>query len=65
MADSISRITDTAGNAAVSLILSDEEKRKREASRRGTTMLGGLGHFASVSATINVCYWYNIGLYSC
>ena len=49
MADSISRITDTAGSAAVSLILSDEEKRKREASRRGSSMLGGLSHFGSVS----------------
>ena len=51
MADSISRITDTAGSATVSLILSDEEKRKREASRRGTSVLGGLGHFASVSGS--------------
>lgn len=49
VADSASRIADTVGSAAVSLILSDEEKRKREASRRGSSFFGGVGHFASVS----------------
>lgn len=49
VADSASRITDTIGTAAVSLIMTDEEKRKREASRRGSSMISGLGNFASVS----------------
>lgn len=49
VADALGRITDTIGSAAVSVILTDEEKRKREALRRGNSLLSGLGHFASVS----------------
>lgn len=49
LAGSFSKIADTIGDAATSAILTDEEKRKREALRRDASLLSGLGRFASVS----------------
>lgn len=49
LAGSLGKIFDTIGDTTTSAILTDEEKRKREALRRDASLLSGLGHFASVS----------------
>ncbi|XP_065918579.1 intermembrane lipid transfer protein VPS13C-like isoform X2 [Dysidea avara] len=47
VADSASRIADTVGSASLALIMTEEEKRKRAALRKGGSILSGLGLFAS------------------
>ena len=74
LAGSLGKIFDAIGDTTTSAILTDEEKRKREALRRDASLLSGLGHFASVSghpvlllmAVTNVilcvkgcCWWDN------
>jgi len=50
VADSASRIADTVGSASLSIIMTEEEKRKRAALKKGGSIFGGLGLFASVSS---------------